>query len=190
MRTCPTLSSRDLKLKTTIVQRLDETERSMKAECKERLEHEKDLRAHVDAETAQLRVYMDESTDTVRSLVGNDQEKLRGRIQEVSDSVNSIELELAALRTEVAEGANAASADKEGREKVLEAKIEDLSDRLRLGMNKLQTAIGESRGGGGGGGGGATGTTVSLEEAEAMYAEDIEGVKEKMAVQVREGRSD
>ena len=32
----------------------------------------------------------------------------------------------------------------EGREKLLEAKIEDLSDRLRLGMGKLQQAIGES----------------------------------------------
>ena len=36
------------------------------------------------------------------------------------------------------------SQEAEGREKLLEAKIEDLSDRLRLGMGKLQQAIGES----------------------------------------------
>ena len=52
--------------------------------------------------------------------------------------MNSIELELSGLRTDVSEGMSAASTDKEGKEKVLEAKIEDLNDRLRLGMNKLQ----------------------------------------------------
>ena len=34
--------------------------------------------------------------------------------------------------------------DNDGKEKLLEAKIEDLGDRLRLGMGKLQQAIGET----------------------------------------------
>ena len=77
---------RDLKLQTNIVRRLEEAEKCVKQEQKLRSEGEKDVRAHVDAECAQLRVYMDESTDTVRTLVGNEQEKLRARIQ-VQESV-------------------------------------------------------------------------------------------------------
>ena len=105
-------------------------------------------------------------------------------MQETSDSVNSIEIEISSLRGEISEQLESNSTANEGKEKVLEAKVEDLSDRLRLGMNKLQTAIGDINGGGGGGG--ATGQTVSLDEAEAMYAEDIEGVKEKVAAQAAE----
>ncbi len=75
------LFPRDLKLQTNIVRRLEEAEKCVKQEQKLRSEGEKDVRAHVDAECAQLRVYMDESTDTVRTLVGNEQEKLRARIQ-------------------------------------------------------------------------------------------------------------
>ncbi len=98
--------------------------------------------------------------------------------------MNSIEIEISSLRGEISEQLESNSTANEGKEKVLEAKVEDLSDRLRLGMNKLQTAIGDINGGGGGGG--ATGQTVSLDEAEAMYAEDIEGVKEKVAAQAAE----
>ncbi len=36
---------------------------------KERSEREKDMKAHVEAECAQLRVYMDESTETLRKIV-------------------------------------------------------------------------------------------------------------------------
>ncbi len=96
--------------------------------------------------------------------------------------MNSIEIEISSLRGEISEQLESNSTANEGKEKVLEAKVEDLSDRLRLGMNKLQTAIGDINGGGGG----ATGQTVSLDEAEAMYAEDIEGVKEKVAAQAAE----
>ena len=57
-------------MKNTIVHRLEEAEKSLKNEAKERMDNDKDLRAHVDSECAQLRVYMDESTDTVRNLIG------------------------------------------------------------------------------------------------------------------------
>ena len=52
----------------------------------------------------------------------------------------SIELEVAALKNDLEENNEKNASDKEGKEKVLEAKIEDLSDRLRLGMNKLQVS--------------------------------------------------
>ena len=58
----------------------------------------------------------------------------------MSDVTKSIELEVAALKNDLEENDEKNTADKEGKEKVLEAKIEDLSDRLRLGMNKLQVS--------------------------------------------------
>jgi len=49
---------------------MDEAEKALKAETKERNQSEKDIRAHIGGQCAQLRVYMDESTDTVRNLIG------------------------------------------------------------------------------------------------------------------------
>ena len=51
---------------------------------------------------------------------------------------------MAEIQNETKEHLAKSSTASEGREKLLEAKIEDLSDRLRLGMGKLQQAIGES----------------------------------------------
>jgi len=67
-----------------------------------------------------------------------EQEKLRGRIQEMKDSVDSIELELVSLRTQLDEGLASANTGREGREKILEGRMDDLDHRLRLGMNNLQ----------------------------------------------------
>ena len=55
-----------------------------------------------------------------------------------------MEIQLAEVQGESKEAMAKNNTAAEGREKLLEAKIEDLSDRLRLGMGKLQQAIGES----------------------------------------------
>ena len=52
------------------------------------------------------------------------------------------------------------------------ARIDDLGDKLRLGMNKLQAAVGETARGPGGGE-----LSISLEEAEALRQEEMEGVR-------------
>ena len=59
---------------------------------------------------------------------------------------NDMEIQLAELQNDFKEVSDKNKTEAEGREKLLEAKIEDLSDRLRLGMGKLQQAIGESSG--------------------------------------------
>ncbi len=46
-------------------------------------------------------------------------------------------------------------------------------------MNKLQTAVGESRSGDA-----TNGRMMTQDEAENMYAEEIEGIREKMALQM------
>ena len=69
---------------------------------------------------------------------------LRARIQEVHDGCNDLEIQVAQVQSEAKDLVEKSNQDNDGREKLLEAKIEDLGDRLRLGMGKLQQAIGET----------------------------------------------
>ncbi len=87
-------------------------------------------------------------------------ETLRARVQELNEFCNDLEIQVAEVRTESSDLNTKAAAKSEGKEKVLEAKIEDLSDRLRLGMGKLQAAIGETSANGK--------TRVSLEEVSLV----------------------
>ena len=73
-----------------------------------------------------------------------DIEKLRTRIQEINDSYNDLEVQVAQVQSESKDLVEKSNQDNDGKEKLLEAKIEDLGDRLRLGMGKLQQAIGET----------------------------------------------
>ena len=58
------------------------------------------------------------------------------------------------------------------------ARIDDLGDKLRLGMNKLQAAVGETARGGE--------LSIGLEEAEALREEEMEGVRERFSKTVAE----
>lgn len=53
-----------------MIQRLDDAEAQLKKEMKGRVDNEKDLRANIDSQGAQLKVYMEETSDTIRKLVG------------------------------------------------------------------------------------------------------------------------
>ncbi len=65
-------------------------------------------------------------------------------MQEIQELCNDLSIQIAEVSTEAKEELAKNNTASEGREKLLEAKIEDLGDRLRLGMGKLQQAIGES----------------------------------------------
>jgi len=81
-----------------------------------------------------------------------------------------LEIHLLELRNESKEIVTQNNTASEGREKLLEAKIEDLSDRLRLGMGKLQQAIGESSA--------SVGRLAPV--ANAMQMQDSSGLREKI----------
>ena len=68
--------------------------------------------------------------------------------------------------------------------KVLDAKIEDQGDKLRLGMLSLQSAIGEGRQGGGGGDPDDDGDFVPLDEVEKIQSEAMEGFRESFTKQI------
>ncbi len=52
---------------------------------------------------------------------------------------------MSAMRAILNEGLERQNAEAAAREKVLEARLEDMNDRLRLGMNKMQAAVGSKK---------------------------------------------
>ena len=61
--------SRDVKLRQSTVHRLEEVEQQLKLESKQRVENEKDSRLATESLENKLKLYTDESTDTVRQMV-------------------------------------------------------------------------------------------------------------------------
>ena len=108
------------------------------------MDNEKEMRTSLETVNNKVKLYTDECTEASRQMLSAEIETLRSRIGEVNESTNDLEIQFAELQNENKENMAKNSQEAEGREKLLEAKIEDLSDRLRLGMGKLQQAIGES----------------------------------------------
>jgi hypothetical protein len=63
----------------------------------------------------------------------------------VSESLVSVEKEMASLKSENNDNFSRINTDFDSTEDVLNARIDDLGDKLRLGMNKLQSAVGETQ---------------------------------------------
>ena len=59
----------DIKLRQSTVHRLEEVEQQLKLESKQRVENEKDARLALETSSEKLKLYTDESTDTVRHMV-------------------------------------------------------------------------------------------------------------------------
>merc|ERR1719266_3289421 len=127
-----TMDERDLSLK--------ELQKEVKLESKQRLENEKEARLAIEAFDNKMKLYTDETTESVRTMLTTDIEKLRTRIQEINDSYNDLEVQVAQVQSESKDLVEKSNQDNDGKEKLLEAKIEDLGDRLRLGMEKLLEA--------------------------------------------------
>ena len=85
---------------------------------------------------------------------------MRTRIQEVSDFASGLELQISEIRVENEEVLTKNSGEHDGKEKILEAKLDDLNDRLRLGMASMQAAIGENS---------ANAYQISLEEVSFLF---------------------
>ena len=61
--------NRDVKLRQSTVHRLEEVEQQLKLESKQRVENEKDSRLGFEALENKIKLYTDESADTVRQMV-------------------------------------------------------------------------------------------------------------------------
>ena len=61
--------NRDVKLRQSTVHRLEEVEQQLKLESKQRVENEKDSRLGFETLENKIKLYTDESADTVRQMV-------------------------------------------------------------------------------------------------------------------------
>ena len=64
-----TMDERDLKLKESTVQRLEELQKEVKLESKQRLENEKEARLAIEAFDNKMKLYTDETTESVRTML-------------------------------------------------------------------------------------------------------------------------
>ena len=126
--------------------------------------------------------------DSVRKLQEAEGEKLRLRLVEVNDSMNDIDSSIAEIKSNIAADLQKIMQEAESKEKVLDAKIDDQGDKLRLGMLTMQSAIGEGRGGEGGED--DDGDVIPLEEVEKMQEEAMDGLRESFAKQISEIEQD
>ena len=126
--------------------------------------------------------------DSVRKLQEAEGEKLRLRLVEVNDSMNDIDSSIAEIKSNINADLQKIMQEAESKEKVLDAKIDDQGDKLRLGMLTMQSAIGEGRGGEGGED--DDGDVIPLEEVEKMQEEAMEGLRESFAKQISEIEQD
>ena len=74
---------RDLKLKQSTVNRLDEIEQEVKLESKQRLENEKEMRTSLETVNNKVKLYTDECTEASRQMLSAEIETLRSRIGKV-----------------------------------------------------------------------------------------------------------
>ena len=161
----------------------------------------------MESEVEKQKVYVDHGVDSVRKMQESESEKMRQRLAELSDNLNQIESGIAEVKSNVSADLQKVMQEADSREKVkqiemesrfilynaeqiLEAKIDDQGDKLRLGMGTLQAAIGEGRQGGGSGPDDDRGDAVPLEEVEQMQAEAMDGLREGIAKQIAEVEED
>jgi len=166
-----TMDERDISLKQTTVNRLEELQNELKLESKQRLENEVEMRNTMETTTNKMKQYCDESMETARQITAKEIETLQTRTQEFQEFGNDLEIHMAEIQNETKEHLAKSSTASEGREKLLEAKIEDLSDRLRLGMGKLQQAIGESSA--------SVGKLAAVDTSKLQW-QDASGLREKI----------
>ena len=158
------MDERDTSLKQTTDNKIEELQKELELESEQRNSNELEIRNRLEAESTKLKLYSDESIEAARKLNLNEIETLTTRTQELREANNVLETHLAKVKSETNEEFTKCNYEAEGREKLLEAKIEDMGDRLRLGMGKLQQAIGETN-------------TVDLSK---LKLEDTTGLREKI----------
>ena len=164
------------------VVKLDEMEKKMVELEKSLVQTERDLKTFLTGEMEKQSLHIDSSSDSVRKLGEADGEKVRGRLAQFSDDLQSMDTVIAEMKSNITADLQKIMQEADSREKVLDAKIDDQGDKLRLGMLSLQSAIGEGRQGEGGPD--DDGDFVPLDEVEKLQSEAMEGLRETFTKQI------
>ncbi|XP_043188162.1 myosin heavy chain, non-muscle-like [Amphibalanus amphitrite] len=164
-------------------ERVRQLERSLDEEVKARTTREKALRDEVEKKLDEIKVYSDEGLNGIRKMTEAQQDQTRQRFKELSDGLNLLEGNFNEDKLETEQKLHKEAQERENLEKVMDAKVDDLSDRLRIGMASLQSALGEANSRGGTG---HAGPGLSIEEIERLQNSNNEGVREQMAKSIAE----
>ena len=175
-------SYREVKLKEMTVVKLDEMEKKMVDLEKSLVQTERDLKTFLTGEMEKQSLHIDSSSDSVRKLGEADGEKVRGRLAQFSEDLQNMDTVIAEMKSNMTADLQKIMQEADSREKVLDAKIDDQGDKLRLGMLSLQSAIGEGRQGEGGPD--DDGDFVPLDEVEKLQSEAMEGLRETFTKQI------
>ena len=164
------------------VVKLDEMEKKMVELEKSLVQTERDLKTFLTGEMEKQSLHIDSSSDSVRKLGEADGEKVRGRLAQFSEDLQNMDTVIAEMKSNISADLQKIMQEADSREKVLDAKIDDQGDKLRLGMLSLQSAIGEGRQGEGGSD--DDGDFVPLDEVEKLQSEAMEGLRETFTKQI------
>jgi len=173
-----TLEERETKMREMTVHKLEEIDSKLVAAEKSRVQADRDTRTFVEAELEKQKVYVEHGVEGVRKMQEAEGEQGRGRISELAETLNQMEANIAEVKSTLLDDIQKIMQEGDSREKILEAKIEDQGDKLRLGLGTLQSAIGEAKQGGGVPG------EADLDEIEKMQEEAMAGVREQLMTEI------
>ena len=123
-------------------ERYEELQKELKLESEEQSSNELETNSSEDM-TTKLKMYSIKSNENGGQPTSNkiEIETLTTRIQEFKEANNDLETRFGEVKTETTEEITKSINEAECFKKLLDAKIEDMDDRLWLGMVKLQQAI-------------------------------------------------
>ena len=135
--------SRETKSKESTQKKIEEINEKVLAIEKSVGQFENENKSVIKSEFEKQKTYVDTSSDNMIKMNEAEGEKMRARLSQFNDDIQSMEGSMAELRSSVSMQLEKLMQEAESREKILDAKIEDQGDKLRLGMVSLQSAIGE-----------------------------------------------
>ena len=135
--------SRETKSKESSQKKIEEINEKVLAIEKSVGQFENENKSVIKSEFEKQKTYVDTSSDNMIKMNEAEGEKMRARLSQFNDDIQSMEGSMAELRSSVSMQLEKLMQEAESREKILDAKIEDQGDKLRLGMVSLQSAIGE-----------------------------------------------
>ncbi|CAG0892938.1 unnamed protein product [Darwinula stevensoni] len=180
-----TIEMKDTKLRQDTLGRLGALELKLVEVQTASKESGRLVKEEVDTKLTQAKAYTEEGIQGVRKLVQEEHTQTQSRLKELSDSQNALEEGLQQTRHEIAKDIAEEEQERVKLARILDGRIEDVSDRLRIGLLSLQTAIGEGK---------MANVTkdadglpsLPLEEVEKLQRKHVEGVKETTARQIAE----
>ncbi|XP_037094230.1 putative leucine-rich repeat-containing protein DDB_G0290503 [Pollicipes pollicipes] len=159
-------------------ERVKQLETSLQEEVTARTTREKALRDEVEKKLEEIKVYGDEGLNGIRKMTEAEHDQTRQRFKELNDGLNLLESSFNEDKLETEKKLAKEEQERENLEKVMDAKVDDISDRLRIGMASLQSALGEANSKGGQPG---PPPGLPIEEIERLQNMNNEGVREQMA---------